>query len=172
MTRSRARGPGGGPLAGALVVLVAVWLGCAPPLQVRYEERLDRTEAGARHAVHSDRLEQLMRGLERLAQDRLPTAMDVDAEREFRVDEVASLLLALADSALRIPEASRSVALEADERVEFEQLAEALRGSALALADQAPRLPVGELRTRLEAVYQRCDACHTRFRELPGSSRP
>ena len=38
----------------------------APPARVQYERQLEETPGPATHAVHSARLEQLMRGLERL----------------------------------------------------------------------------------------------------------
>jgi cytochrome c556 len=156
-------------LAGLLACGLAA---CAPPAQLSYEERLERTPAPAEHGVHSERLQQVMGGLERLSRERLPQAMDVREARERRVAVVVSVALAMADSAERIPAVVADVELEGEAREAFLGHAEALRRRALALAEAAPHLSMPALRAELDSVEATCQACHQRFRPpVPGGDQ-
>jgi cytochrome c556 len=150
--------------AAALALLALASSGCSGPAQVRYEEELRSTPGPGRHAIHSERLEQHMRGLERLAVERLPRAMDEQEAEGRRKAEVAEVARAMADSASRIADAAQAVELDAAERREFLALADALRQQAQLLAEEAPRLPVEEVRARAQALDARCADCHERFR--------
>ncbi len=138
-------------------------IGCHGPAQVRYEEQLERTPAPAAHAVHSDRLAELMRALDRLRDERLPQAMEVGLERERRAEAVRAVALDLARSADRIPDAAPAK-LDAAERAEFDSLAHALERRALDVADAAPRASARALEDRVRALEESCDRCHARFR--------
>jgi hypothetical protein len=160
------------PVAGLLTF--GPW-GCAPPAQIRYEDRLEDTTARAEHAVHSDRLEQVMGGLERLSDERLPKAMDLREERARRVKVVVKVARAMAKSARRIPAAIAGVDLDGEAREEFLRIAEELRRSALELAESAPRMSTAEMRAQADAIEATCEACHERFRAGPlteGASNP
>ena len=137
--------------------------GCHGPAQIRYEEQLERTPAPAAHAVHSDRLAELMRALDRLRDERLPQAMEVGLERERRAEAVREVALGLARSAARIPDAAPPT-LDAAEREEFDSLAHALERRALDVADAAPRASKEALEDRVRALEASCDRCHARFR--------
>jgi hypothetical protein len=152
----------------ALLALALLFC-CARPQQLRYEEELREAPPPARHAVNSERLRQLMRGLERLGGDRLPRELDLRQERRRRAEELAAIALALAESAEQIPLVLGEVELEPAQREEFTRLAAALRARCLELAERAPELPEAELRARLDAVGESCDACHRRFRVLPAA---
>ena len=82
---------------GVLALLALAGVGCRGPAQVRYEEELRTTAPAGRHAIHSGRLEQHMRGLERLALERLPRAMDEQQAESRRKAEVADAARAMAD---------------------------------------------------------------------------
>lgn len=150
--------------AGVLALMTLTASGCSGPAQVRYEEELQTTPAPERHALHSERLEQHMRGLERLALRRLPRALDKQEAEDRRKAEVAEVARALADSASRIADAAQTLELDDAERREFLGLAEALRRQAQQLAEEAPRLPADEMRDRAQALDARCAGCHERFR--------
>jgi cytochrome c556 len=137
---------------------------CRGPAQVRYEEQPQTTLPPGRHALHSMRLEQQMRGLERLALERLPKALDKQEAEDRRKAEVAEVARAMADSASRIADAGHALDLGAAELREFLALADALRRRAQQLADDAPRLPIGEIRVRAQAIDASCAGCHERFR--------
>jgi cytochrome c556 len=154
----------------ATSLLLASALGCGAPAWVRYEEELERTPAPAEHAVHSDRLASLMRGLDRLHGERLPQAMDVGIERERRAEAVRAAALGIARSAARIPDAAPA-SLDAAQRAEFEALARELEHRSLEVADAAPRVSSNELDARLRSLETTCRRCHARFR-LPEASLP
>jgi cytochrome c5 len=149
-------------LAGAGLLLASA-PGCRGPAQVRYEEQLDRTPAPAAHAVHSERLAELMRSLDRLRDERLPQAMEVGVERRRRAEALREVALGMARSAARIPDAAPA-ALDAPERAEFDALASELEQRAQGVADAAPRDPTAALEERVRALEATCDRCHARFR--------
>jgi len=151
-------------LAASLVLALAA-AGCAPPARIRYEERLEEVAAPAEHAVHSERLQEIMRGLDRLSRQRLPQSFDVEAERRRRAAEVVEHALAMAESASRIAEAVPKAELEDPRRAAFEERARTLRERSLELAGEAPRLSAAEMHMRLAAIRDTCNDCHERFRE-------
>ena len=63
----------------AFVGLIAAgMLACQDPLQVQYERELSRAEASQRHALHEQRIVEIMRGMERLSQEQLPKELDAE----------------------------------------------------------------------------------------------
>ncbi len=114
--------------------------------------------------MHGERLRELMRGLERLRTERLPTALDPDVETEARGEQVAAVALAMADSAARIPEAADTRGLDAEEQRAYAALADALEEALRRLADQARLEPPGDLEPSRAAVEATCRGCHGRFR--------
>ena len=136
--------------------------GCGAPAQVRYEETLERTPAPAAHAVHEERLLQLMRDLDRLRDERLPKAMDVEVEAQRQAREVERVARAMAESASRISGAAPEGLAPAEKR-EFIALAATLQRSAEALAEEARQLTPAQRRQRLEEIDVTCGRCHSRF---------
>ncbi|MDX1649494.1 MAG: hypothetical protein R3263_06540, partial [Myxococcota bacterium] len=111
--------------------------------QRRYQEELARTPPAAEHAVHAERLADLMRGLARLTRERLPQALDVESARARRASGVR--------------EAAQAVAAS-------EELAATLEARARELASRAGDLPEPALRARLASLEEVCQRCHARFR--------
>jgi len=136
---------------------------CGPPAQLRYEARLDRTPAPARHAVHSERLQELMRSLDALSLERLPQAMDVEVERERRAEEIAAVARAIADTARKIPVATAGIELDADEREAFERSAVLLSERAEQLGRDGAMLTPEEIRGGVDAIEATCKGCHRQF---------
>jgi cytochrome c556 len=151
-----------------LILGISTLSGCRGPAQHRYEEELESAPESAQHAAHGRRLRELMRSLDRLVRERLPVTMDVETPQTMRVHEIASVALALAESAERIPDAARDLPLEEDERVEFVALAEVLREHAQRLGESATSSSPKEVQQQLEAIQATCGDCHQRFR-LPGN---
>lgn len=150
---------------GAVACLVLLGAGaCAEPAQRRYENRAAGAPAAGAHAVHAERLAALMDGLDRLRGERLPQALDVEAARSQRVALVADVATAIADSALRIPEAAGAVPLDPADRASFDALAANLASAASRLAADAPTLSDAELRARTREIELTCDRCHARHR--------
>jgi cytochrome c556 len=139
---------------------------------VRYREQLGHASPGARHALHAERLQQLMRSLDRLSRERLPQAMDLETERERRVRAISEVAGALAGSADGILEAAPEAELSESERADFERLAVQLRQRALERERDAPGLTDAQARSQLEAIDQTCASCHARFRPPGGPAAP
>ena len=156
-------------LAGVLVCLAGLAAGCGAPPSVRYAERLEGASGEAAHGVHSERLSELMRGLQRLQAERLPQAMDAEIEERRRAAEIADVARSMARSSEEIPAAAREAGLDDEARAEFQLLADALVRSADRLAVVADARGVGvtqrdELRAASRELEVICDQCHGRFR--------
>lgn len=152
------------PLLGGLMIMLAALSACIQPAQQRYEEVLLETPQPAQHAVHNERLRQIMRNLERLALDRLPQSMDLRVERQRRVEEVARIALGMAAAADRIPDVLTENELDGVQRNQFLRLAHDLHDSSLELSRRAPELTLSKMRSELESIDAICEACHRRFR--------
>jgi hypothetical protein len=140
---------------------------CGGPAQLRYEEQLENTPASADHAVHDQRLSELMESLDRLRNERLPKAMDVAIEEERETRAVARVARAMADSATRIP-AAAPADLDERERAEFLALAREFQQRTERLAEtRTPPLTRELRRERLDAIDMTCHECHRNFR-IPG----
>lgn len=158
-----------GGLSPAAVALVVLTLGCAPPPQVRYEERLEETPAPAVHAVHEQRLRELMQDLDRLRDERLPKVLDPRVETRRQARTVEQVAQAMAESAPAIA-AAVPPDLEPADQQEFRRLAAELGSRSRALADEAASLTTAQRRERLAEIDRTCGRCHARFR-IPGRPR-
>lgn len=148
----------------ALLCAAFVAAACRGPADVRYQEAVEEAPAPAVHAVHSERLQTVMRGLRRLRDERLPVTLDLAVERERRLRRVSEVAEAMAESADRIGAAAPELGLEGKRREEFLGLADTLARRARELARTAPSLGPEELRDRVAAIEATCSACHERFR--------
>ena len=153
--------------AGALAALL---IACAPPAQTRYEEQVRAASPGATHGVHAGRLAELMQGLDRLTNARLPKAMDAAQEREWRVREVEVVAGRIADSAAQIPSTAPPSMRDGLDQRDFREKAAVLEIRARSLADDAASLSPPDLDARIEELRQACAACHRRYR--PGYHEP
>jgi len=142
---------------------------CGLPAQLRYEERLDQTPVPARHAVHSERLQELMRGLERLSSERLPQAMNLEVARQRQAGEIAEVARAIAVTARQIPVEAAGVELGASEREQLERAAGLLIERAERLGRNGATLTPQQLRVEVDAIEASCDGCHRQFQ--PGDER-
>ncbi len=147
----------------SLLVAVAV-LSCARSAQVRYEEALDETPPAGRHAIHDTRLRELMRGMDELAGERLPKSIDPAELREQRGEVVAEIARSVAESADQIRALGPAETLDAEARARFQGWVDALRQSALDLAEAAPTASPELLRERAATMHATCEGCHADFR--------
>ncbi|MBW2423187.1 MAG: hypothetical protein JRG86_03015 [Deltaproteobacteria bacterium] len=148
---------------GALTLLFASIAGCEGPAAWRYEEAVETTPPSAAHAVHESRIRAIMRDIERLREERLPKAFELEQGEGGRVNEIARVARAMAESAARIREAEPG-GLGGRERREFLSLAGRLEERAGALADDARLLTPEQRGARLSEIDALCRACHARFR--------
>jgi hypothetical protein len=112
--------------------------GCAVPAQLRYEREVEDTPPAALHGVHTQRLVELMRGLERLRNQRLPTAMDVAGAKTAREREIEQVSRSLAASARAIPEVAADAPMSDDDRQAFLRMAADLERAATQLGASRP----------------------------------
>lgn len=150
--------------------MLLVLLACAPPARVRYEERLEASTPAEAHAVHAERLAEVMRGLDRLLEERLPRAMDETWERERRVDELTAVAGAIAESARQIHGRADGRDWSHAEQRAFAGRALLLEQRADALAEDAATLSPEEIGVRVAGIREVCAGCHSRFRDPPSGS--
>ncbi len=118
----------------------------------------------AAHAVHSARIQQIMRQLGRLASERMPQELDTSVERARRATEVAEIARAMAASAEDVSGAMSRLELTTAQQGEFTRLVDQLRTQSTELARTAPRLSLAQMKDRMAAIRGSCKACHDRFR--------
>lgn len=151
---------------------LALALACTRPAQLAYEAEAAETPVAARHAVHDERIRELMAGLDRLERARLPQAMDLERERARRAEDVARTARDLAASAGALADLAPALDLDRAGREAFVGLAHALERDSLTLAEQAPALSVAAMRERAAEIRIHCDRCHARFRFGPIPEEP
>jgi hypothetical protein len=154
----------GGLEAFAVLAVGGTVAGCTRPAPVVYEQELSEAPGPARHAVHSERLTQVMRGLDRLDQERLPQGLDLEVASGPWVAELVAVAQAIARSAEEIPQAAFQASLTESEHVAFHQRAALLRERALALARGAEQMSPEERSRAVVELRETCDGCHTEFR--------
>jgi len=169
--RSTVRGSSSGQRL-ALIALLVVLAACAGPAQWRYEAALEERPAAAAHALHDERLRQLMRGLDRLRNERLPKTLDTAGDEAREAAQISRVARALAESATQLVSSAPPGAGEPD-RAAFRELALELDRQARSLAEDAPTLTRGQGAARLAEIDATCAGCHGRFRipETPSDGR-
>jgi hypothetical protein len=128
------------------------------------------TGTPALHAVESQRLQTLMRELNRLAPERFPKEFDVRRARARRLDEVSAVAESIASTAKRMPEAIADVDLGARDRKVFVRLAHELHDEALELQRVAAARDARAAEAVLNRLMTTCDACHSLFRRTSSPS--
>ena len=132
-----------------------------------YGRRLERTDKAALHAVHSERLRQIMAELERLSLNQLPQEMDVGAERQRQIERISPVAQSMAETATHIPDVLAEVELSDEKRQLFVDLAEKLEEQAKELRRRADRQSLSGVTEALQDIDATCSACHSAFRVLP-----
>lgn len=140
---------------------------CHPTPSQKYQRRLANTGAPALHAVHKDRLREIMADMNQLTFDRLPQEMDPTIERDRRIREISAIAGALAKDAELIPDILNDVRITQEDKIVFTAFASKLRNEALELKSIAERGDLQTIAVRLDMMVATCNACHTSFRILP-----
>jgi cytochrome c556 len=146
-------------------VPIAAAISCATSERQRYRQEVATTSAPALHAVHSERLRQVMDDMDLITNEHLPQDFDASRTRDQRYRDVAKLADRLADTAREIPEALNGIKLNEENKQTFCTLAEALRQHALDLADNARNQNESAADANLKQIEATCNACHSAFRE-------
>ena len=151
-------------MAGAGLALLS---SCIQPSQRPYERKLANTGEPALHAVHDQRLRELMAGLSDMALDRMPQELEPGAASKAKRRDIARIADSLAVTSLRIPRVLEQVRMGGEDRRVFEALAARLNDEAAQFAKLARSNDLPGMRTKLDAMIITCNACHKSFRILP-----
>lgn len=161
-------------LAARIAVFCVLWLlpACKETPKERYERQLRETEGPMQHAVHSDRLLELMAQLKHLTYSRLPPELEQSRLTDQRIAEIRWIASGMSSAARYIPEVLSDVELPPERAQEFRRLASELRDqcqrfeqTAMSLSAETVR-SVDGLVTEFADILDTCDSCHTRFRVL------
>ncbi len=150
------RGPG---IAALALAALLSGPGCETPTASGGSE--PRARGAREHAERSERLASLMRRLERIADERLPRALDPLEEQETRASLVREAARQLASAAREIPEAAAGFA--PGDRRDMVALAAELEQASLELARSEPGAPLELLSQRSRRIDATCNRCHGRF---------
>jgi hypothetical protein len=151
----------------ALAATGVASLSCEPTPRAQYRNRLEQTAKPSVHAVHSERLENVMEEMNALAYDRMNTEIALNLERRDRLNEIARLAGRIAESAHDIPEATAGVALSAGDRELLVAMSESLYAEAMVLQRQAQRNLTRQLSGTWDRITSICTSCHQEFRLPP-----
>lgn len=119
----------------------------------------------ARHAVHGERMRVAMRRLETKTKEEVAAELYTgESVAGPRYPDVAAAADAMADTAMRMPEALEGVTLDQDERELFLSLAGQLQTHAREVSTHAKNRNQAGVREAMQRVNSTCDACHNTFR--------
>lgn len=152
----------------AIGATAAAMLGaCANGNHANHQRRLADTGRPAIHAVHSERLRQIMTNLNSNMFKQMPQEMDAAQLRAGELSDVARTAAAMADAARYIPEVLPEAKLAEQEQTLFLSLAEKLRAQAIELEQTASRGEAAAAGNLMDSLLATCNACHSAFRDLP-----
>jgi len=151
-------------MMGVGLLCLAMVPSCKPKEQPSYAPS-SGAESGV-HAVHSEKLQKLMLDLKRNGK-RLPQELDLEGQRQRRLDQVAQTSSEMAKSAEAIGEVLEGVDLTDSQRTTFLELAQKLESQSEELAQAARGGDLSEVSRMMEQIDETCDFCHRRFRVLP-----
>ncbi|MHC4609371.1 MAG: hypothetical protein ACYS7M_03380 [Planctomycetota bacterium] len=153
--------------AALVCLLLCTVPACGPTKRKDHYSLLLETGKPALHAVHSQRLTDVMHQLDALALERLPQELDAQGERERHMGEVQEIAASLEQTAEYIPEDLGEDDLSGADRELFLLLTDRLRGQARQLRESASERDVGQVEDTVEQLTATCSACHSLFREVP-----
>lgn len=163
--------------SGLLLVSIAAgalaFQGCGPSSKQRYEDSLVNTGKPALHAVHNDRLVELMGRLGNLYYQSWPQEIEDQQQdqqeraREKYLAEVADVAAAMSRAAGDLPDAVKDAGLTVEERTVFDNLTTKLRDGADRLGKETATGNLDSIQSCLDQLSTTCNACHSKFREFP-----
>lgn len=148
-------------IAGAALTLCS---SCMQPSQRSYERKLANTGKPALHAVHNQRLRELMADLSDMTLERMPQELEPDNTKSRDIARTAE---SLAETSLQIPSVLKEVRIGSEDRRVFEALSTRLSEEAVELAKLARRNDISAMRPKLDEMISTCNDCHKSFRILP-----
>lgn len=117
------------------------------------------------HAIHDERLQQLMDEMNHLMFERMRTELELDRDRRRKTKAIAETAGAMLETLDLLPARLPQLGLRENERIVFLTLADALKGRTQTLEIQAKRNAVDSLPGTLEEIRSTCEGCHRLFRQ-------
>ncbi len=117
----------------------------------------------AMHAIHNNRLQQVMQQINLLVYAELSN--ELGQERQIKTQEVARIARELASSQKSIMETMPALKLKPTEEYAFVVLAEKLRLGAVQLEELANQNKLSKIPPTLETLTNTCTSCHVLFRK-------
>ena len=156
-------------------LVAAAWLlpSCKETPKEQYERRLRETEGPMQHAVHSDRLLEIMAQLRHLTYSRLPQELEDAPMTGSRIAEIRWIAAGMSSAAKFIPDILEEVELAPEHEQEFRRMANELHRQCRTFEEMTTALTADRYRSTdglvagFSAVLDTCDGCHSRFRLLP-----
>lgn len=131
-------------------------------------------EGSASHAVHGQRLYDVMRRIQLATSQDWPQELDGEyaspgpAARQAAFDEACRLAVALAEAAREIPQAVSSLDIPEVDRRSFQAQVETLHDQARGLEQAALIGNADAMQAALDRIGATCASCHARFRDYSG----
>jgi cytochrome c556 len=153
-----------------LILALAMVYACRP----QPTQRATEIDASARHAIHSQRLQQIMGNLGTRVTRSWPQEIEPDRrelareQRDRQFERAGYLARDLGQAAEQIPNAVADVPLSDEERRTFMAHAADLGHRSSLLADAAAARDLDRMDAALEAIETTCNRCHQQFREYAG----
>jgi hypothetical protein len=136
---------------------------CRSTNDTAYEKGLESADQATQHAVHSERLQEIMHQLSRNSLA-FGKPDDTVVNRDERIREVARIGQAMSVAARKIPTFAQ---VDAEQRDAFTKLANELGRQADELTVLAGEGDVPKMEAALFSITRTCYACHSQFRLLP-----
>lgn len=154
---------------GLMAIGLQAWLftSCQRTPREEYEQRVDEAGQPLQHAIHSERLTEIMKGLERLNGEKLPQEVDPEPVQQRRIAEIIEVAGAMEESAAHIPDVLGDVELSKERRSQFVAMADELGALSRELKEKGKDLNVAEINAEMEKIRGVCQSCHQKFRILP-----
>lgn len=138
--------------------------GCTSPAPKEPAHQLPDTGLPALHALHEERLRNLMQEMNNLMFDRIRTELEIDRERRKHALAIAKSAGQLASAIDAIVEEMPKLDLTVSEQTAFKALASKLHRQTELLQDQANRNHIDAIPGTLQQMTLTCTSCHQLFR--------
>jgi len=119
------------------------------------------------HAVHNNRLKEIMKELNALAYTQMLGEIDTSKHNQIRTKEIAKIAGQLVANQKAVLATLPSLNLEANEEKTFIALVQKLSSSAEQMQTLANQDNVQALPAKMDAIASTCTSCHTLFRKAP-----
>jgi cytochrome c556 len=157
---------------GLLVALMAAVSGACQ--RTRGDRDSQASPAATGHAVHGQRLTEVMQRIQASTAEDWPQELDAEyaslgpVARQASLDEACRLAAALGEAAAGIPDAVQSMKMPEADRRSFQAQVDTLRDQSQELERAALAGDTAAMQATLDRIGATCASCHARFRDYAG----